>query len=142
LSSRRLYPKFPIAGVGTLIKKEGRYLLIKRAADPDAGLWSIPGGLIEVGEKAVEAAIREAYEETGLEIRIISILDVMDKIVIGKDDQVKYHFVIIDYLAEPIAGELNPRDDALDAQWVYPKDFRSYNMSSTLVELLKELDLY
>ena len=80
MSSRRLYPEKPIVGVGVLIQDGDRYLLIKRAAEPDAGLWSIPGGLVELGERAGEAAAREAREETGLDVEITNVLDVVDKI--------------------------------------------------------------
>jgi ADP-ribose pyrophosphatase len=142
LKDRRLYPQQPVVGVGILINKNDRYLLIKRAAEPDAGLWSIPGGLVELGERALDAAKREAMEETGLKIRISSILDVIDRIIQDEEEQVKYHFVIIDYLAEPIGGEMKPQDDALEARWVTPKDFRKYELPPTLIALLKRLNLY
>lgn len=141
LSPGRLYPDRPIVGVGILIRKGSEYLLIKRAADPDKDLWSIPGGLVEIGEKAVEAAVREAKEETGLDIELRDILGVVDKIVKDESGQVKYHFIIIDYLAEPIGGKMEHHDDALDAKWVRLSDFRDYELSPTLVELLVRIKL-
>lgn len=142
MGSRRLYPEKPIVGVGVLIRDEERYLLIKRAAEPDAGLWSIPGGLVEVGEKVAEAAVREAREETGLEIGIIDVLGVVDKIMRDGTDKVKYHFVIVDYLAALKGGSLEPASDALDARWVKAEEFPNYELSPTLVELLKRVNLY
>ncbi|HUV55068.1 MAG TPA: NUDIX hydrolase [Candidatus Krumholzibacteriaceae bacterium] len=140
--SHRLYPGRPIVGVGVLIEEDGRYLLVKRAAEPDAGLWSIPGGLIEVGEKAADAAVREALEETGLSVEIMNRVDVVDKIVRDDDGDVRYHFIIIDFRARPLSGEMRPMDDALDAVWAAPEDFIKYELTPTLVELLKRIEIY
>lgn len=140
--SHRLYPGRPIVGVGVLIEEDGRYLLVKRAAEPDAGLWSIPGGLIEVGEKAADAAVREALEETGLSVEIMNRVDVVDKIIRDDDGDVRYHFIIIDFLARPLSGEMRPMDDALDAAWAAPEDFIKYELTPTLVELLKRMGIY
>jgi len=140
--SHRLYPGRPIVGVGVLIEVDGRYLLVKRAAEPDAGLWSIPGGLIEVGEKAADAAVREALEETGLSVEIMNRVDVVDKIVRDDDGDVRYHFIIIDFLARPLSREMRPMDDALDAAWAAPEDFIKYELTPTLVELLKRMGIY
>jgi 8-oxo-dGTP diphosphatase len=131
-----------MVGVGILIRKGEEYLMIKRAAEPDRGLWSVPGGMVEVGETAKEAAIRETEEETGLEVHILETLGVVDKIVKDEVGKVKYHFIIIDYLAEPVAGEMHYHDDALDARWVHPRDFPKYQMSPTLVDLLRQINLY
>jgi len=142
LSPGRLYPERPMIGVGILIRKGDEYLLIKRASEPDKGLWSVPGGMVELGEKIEEAAVREAGEETGLEVEILEDLGVIDKIVRDEAGRVKYHFVIIDYLAKPVSGTMHHHDDALDARWVYPRDFTKYQMSPTLVDLLKRINLY
>jgi 8-oxo-dGTP diphosphatase len=140
--SHRLYPGRPIVGVGVLIEEDGRYLLVKRAAEPDAGLWSIPGGLIEVGEKAADAAVREALEETGLSVEVMNRVDVVDKIVRDDDGDVRYHFIIIDFHARPLSGEMRPMDDALDAAWAAPEEFVKYELTPTLVELLKRMGIY
>ena len=142
MSNRRLYSEKPMVGVGVLIRDGDRYLLIKRAAEPDAGLWSIPGGLVEVGERAAESATREAREETGLDVEVVEVLGVVDKILRDEESRVKYHFVIVDYLATPKGGTLKPASDALDARWVRAEEFPSYELSPTLVELLKRVGLY
>jgi ADP-ribose pyrophosphatase len=142
MSGRRLYPEKPIVGVGVLIQDDDRYLLIKRAAEPDAGLWSVPGGMVELGEGAAEAAKREALEETGLEVEIVEVIGVVDKIIEGDGNRIKFHFVIVDYLANPVRGSLEASSDALDARWVKPSDFLDYEMSPTLVVLLKRIGLY
>mgnify|MGYP002153787573 CR=1 FL=1 len=142
MGSRRLYPEKPMVGVGVLIRDGERYLLIRRAADPDAGLWSIPGGLVEVGEKAADAAVREAREETGLDVEVAEVLGVVDRIVKDESLRVKYHFVIVDYLATPKGGSLMPASDALDALWVKAEDFKNYELTPTLIDLLKKIGLY
>ena len=142
MSPGRQYPERPMIGVGILIRKGEEYLMIKRASEPDKGLWSIPGGMVEIGEKAEDAAVREAEEETGLIVEIREDLGVVDKIMRDESGRVKYHFVIIDYLAEPVSGEMHYHDDALDALWVHPRDFRKYPMSQTLIDLLRQINLY
>jgi ADP-ribose pyrophosphatase len=142
MGSRRLYPEKPIVGVGALIRDGERHLLIRRASEPDAGLWSIPGGLVEVGERMAEAAAREALEETGLKVEITEVLGVVDKIVRDDEGRVKYHFVIVDYVATPTGGSLKPSSDALDARWVKADELPGYELSPTLVELLKRVNLY
>lgn len=131
-----------MVGVGVLIRSGVEYLLIKRASEPDKGMWSIPGGMVEVGEKVDEAAVREAKEETGLDVELVKNLGVVDKIVLDDTGRVKYHFVIVDFLAEFSIGEMQAQDDALEARWVHPRDFHMYSMSPTLVDLLKRIDLY
>ncbi len=142
MSKRRLYPEKPVVGVGALIQNGDNYLLIKRAAEPDAGLWSIPGGLVEVGEKAEEAAVREAREKTGLDVEVVKLLDVVDKIVKDEDSNIKFHFIIVDYLVKPNGGSLRAASDALEARWVRAEEMTDYEISPTLVPLLRRLGLY
>jgi len=142
MSKRRLYPEKPIVGVGALIQDGERYLLIKRAAEPDAGFWSIPGGLVEIGERAEDAAVREAMEETGLEVEVVELLDVVDKIIRDEESRIKFHFVIVDYLVRPVKGSLRAASDALEARWVKAEEIPAYDISPTLVPLLRRLGLY
>ena len=142
MSRRRLYPDRPMVGVGVLIREGDRYLIVKRAAEPDAGLWSIPGGLVEIGEKAADAAAREAEEETGLDVEIVDILGVVDKVVRDEEDRIKFHFVIVDYLAKPKGGSLRAASDALEARWVKAEELPDYELSPTLVELLRRVGIY
>ena len=142
MSRRRLYPERPMVGVGVLICDGDRYLIVKRAAEPDAGLWSIPGGLVEVGEGTKDAAIREAKEETGLEVDIVDVLGVVDRIVRDDASRIKYHFVIIDYLAEPRGGLMRAASDALEAEWVRVEELPYFDLTLTLVELLKRVAIW
>jgi len=142
LSSRRLYPDKPMVGVGVLISEEDRYLIIKRAVEPDKGLWSIPGGMVEIGERTSDAAAREAKEETGLDVEIMGLLDVVDKIIRDEDGRIRFHFVILDYEATPTGGILQAATDALDARWVTADEFPDYELSPTLVEMLKRVEIW
>ena len=139
---KREYPDRPIIGVGVLIQQEDKYLLIKRAANPDKGLWSVPGGLIEVGERAADAAKREALEETGLVVEIGERLGVVDKIEYDEAGEVFYHFIIIQYLATPVSGKLTPMDDALDAVWVTRDQLKEYNITGSLKDFLLDIGVY
>ena len=142
MSSRRLYPEKPLVGVGVLIENNGEYLLIQRAAEPDKGLWSVPGGMVELGERASDAAIREAYEETGLKVKLVRVLDVVDKIIHDDEGCIRFHFVIVDYLTRLVGGELKASSDALDARWVKASQFTDFELSPTLTYLLKIIGLY
>jgi 8-oxo-dGTP diphosphatase len=142
MSERRLYPEKPVVGVGALISDGERYLLIKRAAEPDAGFWSVPGGLVEVGEKAEDAAVREAKEETGLDVEVVELLGVVDKIVRDEDSRIKFHFIIVNYLVRPKGGSLQAASDALEARWVKAEEIPSHELSLTLIPLLRRLGLY
>ena len=142
MSPMREYPVKPIVGVGVLIQREDKYLLIKRAANPDKGLWSVPGGLIEIGERAKDAAYREALEETGLDVEIGERLGVVDKIEYDDAGEVYYHFIIIQYLASSLSGTVTPMDDALEAVWVTRDELKKYELTGSLKDFLKELGIY
>jgi ADP-ribose pyrophosphatase YjhB (NUDIX family) len=102
---KRLYPDQPVVGVGIVIVKEGKIALIKRGNEPGRGKWSIPGGLVELGEHIDQAVIREAKEETCLDVVNPRLVDVVDNVDIDDDGKVRYHYVIVDYLVQVVAGE-------------------------------------
>jgi 8-oxo-dGTP diphosphatase len=131
-----------MVGVGVLIEEEGRYLLIRRAADPDKGMWSVPGGLVEVGERVRDAAVREAMEETGLKVKLVERLGVVDKIMRDDDGRVRYHFIIVQFLARIVEGEVKAMDDALEARWVRLSELPSYDITASLRDFLREIGLY
>ncbi len=139
MTPRRKYPLYPIPGVAVQIKKDDTYLLIKRAADPDKGVWSVPGGLIEVGERAVEAAEREVREETGLSVELFKRLGVYDKIELDSSGKVLYHFIIMHFQAQPLGGDLTPMDDALDVVWVRKEQINEYQLTHSLQMFLKRI---
>jgi 8-oxo-dGTP diphosphatase len=121
---RREYPDRPLVGVGALIVHAGRVVLIKRGHEPLKGEWSIPGGLLEIGETVRQAAEREALEETNLVVRATELLGVFDRIVEDSDKRTCYHYVLIDFLCQKISGDLHASGDADDAQWFTPDEVR------------------
>ena len=140
-SSRRSYPKTPQVGVGAVIEKQGEIILVKRAHEPGKGLWSIPGGLVELGETLRDAAKREMKEETGLIVEIEELIDVMDSIEFDDNQRVKHHYVLIDFLAHPATKETEIRasDEVLDAKWITPSELSSLKLTRTVTRLLKKI---
>ncbi|MEL0105922.1 MAG: NUDIX hydrolase [Rhodospirillaceae bacterium] len=113
----RLFPAQPIVGVGIVIWRDSRVLLIRRGKPPRAGQWSLPGGAQELGETVFEAARREAKEETGLDIEVLGLLDVVDSIRKEDDGRVKQHYTLVDVYAAAPVGKAIAGDDAQDAAW-------------------------
>jgi len=114
---KREFPKHPLVGVGAVIIENGRVLLVKRAHPPIQGQWSIPGGVLEVGERVRQAADREAREETGLIVETREMLGVYERVLLDDEGQVQYHYVLIDFLCRPVGGELRAASDAADVRW-------------------------
>lgn len=113
----RRFPARPVPGVGAIIIDSGRVLLVERGKEPLKGYWSLPGGAVETGERLVEALQREVREETGLEIEVVHLLDVFERITKGDDGRTEYHFILTDYICRPTGGTLQASDDASRAQW-------------------------
>ena len=136
---KREYPEHPLAAVGAVIKKGGRVLLVKRRFEPSREKWSIPGGLVELGERVKDAVKREIYEEVGLEIRLIKLIDVVDNIVRDEAGRVRYHYIILDYLAVPKGGVLRGNEEALDIGWFTPNEADKLNLTKTSRHLLRKI---
>lgn len=133
----RSYPSAPRVGVGVVTFNEhSRVLLVKRGNEPNKNLWSVPGGLVELGEKVIEAAQREALEECNVQVQPRLILDVVDLILRDEKDDVKYHYILIDYLADFLGGELTPRSDASDAGWFSESDLENLDIPEITRDLL------
>ncbi len=125
---KREYPKQPIVGAGGVVIHRGRVLLVLRAREPLKGRWSIPGGLVEVGEELRAAVKRELKEETGLEVEPLDLIEVFDRIQ-REGRRVRYHFVIVDFLCRLKSGKLRPDSDVLDARWVPRQDLGRYDLT-------------
>jgi ADP-ribose pyrophosphatase YjhB (NUDIX family) len=113
----REYPQQPLVGVGAIIIADARVVLIKRGKAPLLGEWSIPGGMLELGETLRQGAEREALEETGLAVRATELLGVFERIVPDAEQRTSYHYVLIDFLCEVVTGEIRAGGDAADARW-------------------------
>ena len=135
----REYPSAPLIGVGAVIIKEGKILLVKRAFAPGEGKWSIPGGLVELGEKLSDACERETEEETGLKVKVLELINVFD--MIDKDDQgrVQYHYVLVDFLAKPVGGAEKMSAEATEMKWVTHQEAKSLDMTKTARKAIEEL---
>jgi ADP-ribose pyrophosphatase len=112
------YPVIPRVGVGAIIVKEGKVLLVKRGIEPSKGLWAIPGGTLKLGETLQECAAREILEETGIKIKVGECIYVFDFIERDNKRKIKFHFVIVDFAADYVSGEPQGADDALEARWL------------------------
>ena len=106
-----------MVGVGAVIIENGRVVLVKRAQPPIQGQWTIPGGVLEVGERVREAAERETREETGLIVEPRNLLGVYERVALDDEGRVQYHYVLIDFLCSPVGGELRAGSDAADVRW-------------------------
>ena len=125
----RLYPEQPLIGIGAVIICNGKILLEKRKGEPGRGKWAIPGGLVELGESAEQAVIREVKEETNLKVEQPKLIDVVNNITLDENDKIKYHFVIVDYFVKLTGGKLEAADDAAELRWVGFDEVESYDLT-------------
>ena len=135
---KREFPEFPLVGVGAIIIDGDRVLLVKRAHPPIQGQWSIPGGVLEVGEMIREAAVREAREETGLIVDPGELLGVYDRILRDPEHRVQYHYVLIDFLCRPIGGELVAASDAAEVRWFGREELASLNLAEDTQDVIRK----
>ncbi len=142
----RTYPAFPIPAVGAVILEQEHVLLVQRGQPPSEGQWTVPGGVVEIGESPDEAIIREVHEECGIEVQVVGILDVVNRIVRDDVDAVKYHYVIIDYLAccrDPRPGQRLPEyvvragTDVRDARWIPFQELSTYDVTEGLRPIIQ-----
>src|SRR5215831_640227 len=132
----REYPERPIVGVGAVIVHESRVLLARRARAPLLGHWSLPGGVVELGETLRGAAEREALEETGLVVKAGEVLEVLDRIIPGEDGRTQYHYVLVDFLCERVGGELCAGGDAAEVAWAAAEELEKYNLEKLALSVI------
>ena len=133
---RRKYPHHPIIGVGGIIFHQDRVVLVKRGKEPGLGQWAIPGGVVRTGETLKEAVVREVSEETHLEVEVLGLAKVLDRILRDPEGRVVYHYVLVDFLCHYQGGELRSDSDAADARFVPLKDLPSYQISPVTLEVI------
>lgn len=138
---KRDYPDRPIVGVGAVVVRDGRALVVRRATEPLKGEWSIPGGVLELGEKLREGVAREVVEETGLEVEAGEVLEVFDSIFADADGRTQYHYVLIDFLCRATGGELRAGSDVSEARWVASAELEALGIREfTAAVIRKGLD--
>jgi len=133
---KREFPETPLVGVGAIIIEGGRVLLVKRAHPPIQGQWSIPGGVLEVGELVREAAVREAREETGLIVEPEDLLGVYDRVLRNQEQRVQYHYVLIDFLCRRVGGQLQAADDAAEVRWFTREELPALRLAGDTVDVI------
>lgn len=133
----REYPEHPRLGVGAVVLHEGRVLLVKRGRPPGVGRWSLPGGLVELGENAEEAARREVAEECGIAVRVAGMAGMVERIIRDDAGRVRYHYVLIDYLAYPESDAICAGTDAADVRWVPAEHLHSLDVTEGLSDMIR-----
>jgi 8-oxo-dGTP diphosphatase len=123
---QREFPSSPLVGIGAVIVDNGRVLLVQRGREPLKGHWTLPGGLLEVGESLTAGVVREVREETGLEVEPVELVELVDRIH-REDDRVRYHYVIADYLCRVAGGTLCAADDAAAVRWTERAEWNSHS---------------
>jgi len=121
---KREFPRTPLVGVGAVVVHQGRVLLVRRGREPLKGHWTVPGGVLEVGESLAEGVAREVKEETGLDVEPIELVELLDRIH-REEGRVRYHYVIADYLCRVMGGELAAASDAGEVRWVEHAEWNS-----------------
>jgi 8-oxo-dGTP diphosphatase len=134
---KREYPNYPLVGVGAIIIEHDRVALVRRGHPPLAGEWSIPGGVLEVGETLRQGVVREALEETGLRVEAGELLGVYDRILRDADERPRYHYVLIDFLCRRIAGEFQAADDAAEARWFTRPEVGGLGLPEDTAEVIR-----
>src|SRR5437879_1421696 len=135
---QRKFPEVPLVGVGAIIIEDNRVLLVKRAHPPLQAEWSIPGGLLEVGELVRDAAIREAREETGLAVAPGELLGVYDRVLRDAEQRVQYHYVLIDFLCQRVAGDLAAASDATEVRWFTWEELPGLALVEDTLEVIRK----
>jgi ADP-ribose pyrophosphatase YjhB (NUDIX family) len=148
----RHYPERPVVGVGAVVMvsvadrsaigwsqavPDPAVVLIKRRFEPLAGQWSLPGGMLEIGETLESGVAREIAEETGLAVHVGPVVDVFDRILFDQDQRVRYHFVLIDYLCRPVAGQLQAGSDVSDVALANPLELGQFSLTAKAVAVIE-----
>lgn len=138
MSDSREYPTRPIVGVGVVVQKDDAVLLIQRGQDPGRGMWSLPGGMVELGEHLPDAAAREVREECGVEIQVSEVIEAFDLILRDDAGRVKYHYVIVDFAGRYLDGEARAASDVMDARWARVSELGSYPLNVKTREVIEK----
>ena len=133
---RREYPIHPLVGVGAIVVERGRVALVKRARAPLRGEWSIPGGMVELGETLAQAAEREVREETGLLVEIGEMLGVFERIIPDENRRTRYHYVLVDFLCKRVSGRFRASADAAAVRWFSREELAKLPLASDTSQVI------
>jgi ADP-ribose pyrophosphatase YjhB (NUDIX family) len=135
---KREFPEVPLVGVGAIIIENARVVLVKRAHPPLQAEWSIPGGVLEIGELVREASVREAREETGLIVEPGELLGVYDRVLRDAQQRVQYHYVLIDFLCRRVSGELQAGSDAAEVRWFTREELPALSLAEDTLDVIRK----
>lgn len=138
MPDNRRYPQRPVLGIGALIFERGRILLVERGKEPLKGYWSLPGGVLEIGETLEQGIIREVREETGLEVEPLKMLEIFERIIRDSQGAPEYHYVLIDYICRVTGGTLRAADDASRAAWVTQRLLPTYQITTGTLPVIEK----
>ena len=133
---KREYPDRPIVGVGAVIVDQGRVLLSRRGSPPLQGQWSLPGGVVELGETLRTAVERESLEETGLIVEALEVLEVFDRIIPGSDGRTQFHYVLVDFLCSVKGGDLRAGDDVSEVAWAREEELGTFKLEKPALQVI------
>ncbi len=133
-----MYPDQPIIGIGVVIVSKGKIVMAKRANDPGRGKWTIPGGIVELGESIKTTVIREAKEETCLDVADPQLIDVVEAVTLDEEKKIKYHYVIADYFVKVKGGELKAESDVLELRWVPFEEIGQYVTTTSFKDFMRD----
>jgi 8-oxo-dGTP diphosphatase len=134
----RAYPERPIVAVGAAVCRGEHVLVVQRGREPSLGRWTLPGGVVDLGECMRDAAAREVREECGIEVEIGEAVAILDNIVHDEDGTVRYHYAIVDFAARYLGGELAPNEELTGAAWITPAQFDPYDVAPKARAALRE----
>ena len=138
MAAGRVDPERPIVAVGAVVFDDDRVLLVRRATEPLKGEWSVPGGMLELGEKLRDGTAREALEETGLQVQAGEVLDVFDSIFTDDEGRTQYHYVLIDFLCRPLSGEATPGSDVSEVKWVTESELAGVQLRDSTARVVRK----
>jgi 8-oxo-dGTP diphosphatase len=138
MTDDRSYPARPVLGVGALILDGDRILLVERGREPLKGYWSLPGGVVETGERLEAAVRREVREETGLEVEPAEVVEIFERIMLDEEGRTRHHYVLIDYLCRVVEGDLRAGDDANQAKWVERAQLPALKLTSGTLPVIEK----
>ena len=121
-----------------MVFQRGRVLLVERGREPLKGYWSLPGGVLEVGETLERAVVREVKEETGLDVKPVSVVEIFERLILDAAGRPEYHYVLIDFLCRARGGDLAPADDVIRAEWVRQNDLSRYRLTEGSLEVIEK----
>lgn len=136
----RRYPQRPMVGVGALIFRDDEVLLVQRGKEPALGKWSLPGGLVEIGESLQEAVCREVLEEVGLSVRAMDLVAALDRVILDDEGRIMYHYVLLDFLCESLSDDQpSPASDVKDCRYLSIEELSAYNLTRGTEKVIRQV---